>query len=467
MKKKKKQKINDFNHNILLHKNDLALHLNNTENICTNSWFDMSKQYSTQQKNYCNIKHKHKNKEIIKCQKIKMIFNSNQKKILHKWFDAYTKMYNEGVKYIKTNYTVTKHFINREQLTNQFNLNQINEKKHFDNFYFIRSELIDNKKEIINDSQINSIQSNTKIQTHTLDYALRQLCSNIKSAQTNVLRNNFKKFRIKYWSNNRPSKTIEIEKSYIRNNKICPKIFGDIKYTYNNKDFNLQNIDSNIKINYNKIKDEYTLLIPIKTNNNDNLNTKLISLDPGLRTFLSGVSENEAINIGSNVNTNISKQIKRINKIKDNKLIPRKIKKKNELLINRKILNKVDELHWKTINFLTKNYKTIFLGNMSAKNIVNKKTSVISKIQKVACLRTKFYEFQQRLEYKCLANKIHFEYIDESYTSKTCSQCGYYKHNLGGNKLFICDECDLIINRDFNGARNIYVKHFCSKEDEL
>ena len=104
---------------------------------------------------------------------------------------------------------------------------------------------------------------------------------------------------------------------------------------------------------------------------------------------------------------------------------------------------------------------------MSAKNIVNKKTSVIGKIQKVACLRTKFYEFQQRLEYKCLANKIHFEYIDESYTSKTCSQCGYYKHNLGSNKLFICDECDLIINRDFNGARNIYVKHFCSKEDKL
>ena len=130
----------------MLHKNDLALYLNNTENICTNSWFDMSKQYSIQQKNHCNIKHKHKNKEIIKCQKIKMILNSNQKKILHKWFDAYTKMYNEGIKYIKTNYIVTKHFINREQLTNQFNLNQINEKKHFDNFYFIRSELIDNKK---------------------------------------------------------------------------------------------------------------------------------------------------------------------------------------------------------------------------------------------------------------------------------------------------------------------------------
>jgi hypothetical protein len=50
---------------------------------------------------------------------------------------------------------------------------------------------------------------------------------------------------------------------------------------------------------------------------------------------LSGISENEGISIGSNVNSLISKQIKRINKIKDNKLIPNKIKKKNS--------HKVDE----------------------------------------------------------------------------------------------------------------------------
>jgi len=466
MKKKKKYKIDDFKNNILKHNSDLASRFNNNENINTNSWFNMSKQYSSQQKKCCNIKHKTKDKELIKCQKVKMILTSNQKKILQKWFEAYTKMYNEGVKYIKTNYAITKHYINRNQIINELNTNKNSEKKHFDNFYFIRSELINQKKEIINDSQINSIQLDTKIHTHTIDYALKQLCTNIKSGETNVLRNNFKRFRIKYWSINRPSKTIEIEKCYIRNNKICPKIFGDINYLFNNKKYVLENIDSNVKINYNKITDEYTLLIPITINNNENTNTKLISLDPGLRTFLSGISENEAITIGSNVNSLISKQIKRINKIKDNELIPNKIKKKNEFLINRKISHKIDELHWKTIKFLTNNYKTIFLGNMSAKNIVNKKTSVIGKIQKVACLRTKFFEFQQRLEYKCLLNKIHFEYIDEAYTSKTCSNCGYYKNDLGSNKFFICDKCDLIINRDYNGARNIYVKHFCSKENE-
>jgi len=422
MKKKKKHKIDVFKKNIVKHKNDLAFNLCNKVNIETNSWFDISKQLSSENpKKLCNIKHKHKNKEIIKCQKIKMCLNTNQKNILNNWFEAYTKMYNEGVKYIKQNFQITKHSISREQLTEQFNLNEINETKHFDNFYDLRSKLYDNKIQIMNDSQLENTQINTKIQTHTLDYALKQLCSNIKSGQTNLLRNNFKRFRIKYWSNNRPSKTIEIEPVYIRNNMICPKILGQIKYIYNKKEFILPEITSNVKINYNKITDEYTLLIPIKINNTNNNNAKLISLDPGLRTFLTGVGENESIKIGSNVNSYISNQIKRINNIKDNNLIPNKIKKKNEIKINRKISNKVDELQWKTIKFLTNNYKTIFLGNMSAKNIVSKKSSVLGKVQKVACLRTKFYQFQQRLEYKCQLNKIHFEYIDESYTSKTCS----------------------------------------------
>ena len=457
MKKKKKFYVDNFKENILKHKNDLPVLLKKEEKINTNTWFDMSKQDSLEHKKNCNIKYKNTTKEVIKCKKIIMVLDINQKNILQKWFDAYTDMYNEGVKYIKTNYIITKHSINRDQILNQINIAKNNEQKHFDNFYFLRSELKNIRDQLKIDAQIN---------THTLDYALHQLCSNIKSGQTNLIRNNFKRFRIKYWRKNRPSQTIEIEKVYIRNNMICPKKLGLIKYIYNKKEYILDNITTNVKINYNKITDEYSLLIPIKFNTITNNNNKLISLDPGIRTFMSGISENGAINIGTNVNNQIGKQIRRINKIKNNVNIPNKIKKKNELLINRKISNKVDELHWKTINYLIKNYKTILLGNMSSKSIVCKKNSVLGKVQKVACLRTSFYKFQQRLEYKCLSNKINFNYIDESYTSKTCSKCGYYKKDLGSNSIFICSECDLIINRDINGARNIYTKYFCTNTND-
>ena len=41
-------------------------------------------------------------------------------------------------------------------------------------------------------------------------------------------------------------------------------------------------------------------------------------------------------------------------------------------MINKKIRNLTDELHWKTINYLVKNYDTILIGNMSSKGIVSK-----------------------------------------------------------------------------------------------
>ena len=48
----------------------------------------------------------------------------------------------------------------------------------------------------------------------------------------------------------------------------------------------------------------------------------------------------------------------------------------------------------------------------------------------------------------------------ESYTSKTCTCCGYINKTLGGNKRFVCDACGLNIGRDVNGAMNILKKCF-------
>jgi hypothetical protein len=147
---------------------------------------------------------------------------------------------------------------------NELNRSKEEKENSFDNYYNIRSALYDIKKDIINKSQLENNNKNTKIYTHILDYSIKQLCSNIKSAKTNLIRGHIKRFRLKYWRNNRCSKTIEIEKVYIRNNKICPKIFGDIKYIYDKEEVELVNIDINVKINYNSITDEYFLLIPIE-----------------------------------------------------------------------------------------------------------------------------------------------------------------------------------------------------------
>lgn len=203
------------------------------------------------------------------------------------------------------------------------------------------------------------------------------------------------------------------------------------------------------------------MLVPV-TNNPINQEEKygnFISLDPGLRTFMSGLSETDYFKIGTNVNNTIKKQINRLNKIKNNKNIPNKIKKKNEQLINRKIFNKVDDLQWKTIKFLTNNFTNILLGDMSAKSIVAKNKSVIKEDMKTACLRTRYYDFQKRLEYKCMLTKTNYKLVNECYTSKICSLCGNYNDKLKGEKTYSCSQCKKSIDRDVNGCRNIMIKY--------
>ena len=452
-----------FNEKIIKHKNDLPMFFNkNSTNINTNSWFNINQNNAITNHNDIKIKYKFKKEELIKCMKVKMIPTMEQKQIIHKWFDSCTKIYNETLKFLNNKYKFTKYDINRTKIIDELNKSKNANVNNFYNFYSTRKELREIKNNIQRESQLENIDKNTKIHIHTLDYSIKQLCSNIESAKSNLLNGNIKRFRLKYWRNNRCSKTIEIEKEYIKNNKICPHIFGDIKYIYNKEEVDLINIDSNVKINYNSITDEYLLLIPIKTKNKEinNKTKNIISLDPGLRTFMVGVSEKESLNIADGINDIIVKDIKRLETIIDNKDIPKRIKKKNEILINRKISNKIDDLHWKSIKYLTHNYKIIFLGDMSAKDIVNRNKSVLNKYQKIACLRTKYFLFKTRLEFKCKLNNVYFKYIDESYTSKTCSICSNYNNNLGASKIYCCTKCNNTIDRDINGARNIYIKSY-------
>lgn len=181
---------------------------------------------------------------------------------------------------------------------------------------------------------------------------------------------------------------------------------------------------------------------------------KIIALDPGLRTFMTGLSNKDCIMFGKGAANKLAVLHRRLNKL-EKKDIPNKIKKKNELMLRRKILYKRDELQWKTIKYLTDNYNTIYLGDMSAKSIVKKNKSVLSNLQKKVCLSLGFYKFKQKLEYKCNAKKVNYKLVHECYTSKTCSLCGSYNKDLTNEKIYDCNKCNEKIDRDVNGCRNI------------
>ena len=127
------------------------------------------------------------------------------------------------------------------------------------------------------------------------------------------------------------------------------------------------------------------------------------------------------------------------------------------LKANLKIRNHVDDLHWKTITYLTRNYNTVILPNFESQGMV--KGSLKKELNREIML-LRHYTFRERLKNKVRTIKnMVIVSVTEEYTTKTCGNCGVLNHVLKlGDTVFDCSSCDLSFDRDYNGARNIFIK---------
>ena len=68
-----------------------------------------------------------------------------------------------------------------------------------------------------------------------------------------------------------------------------------------------------------------------------------------------------------------------------------------------------------------------------------------------------FYEFIRQMKYKCKFNGTEFVQADRFYpSSKTCCCCGHIKKDLKlKDRVYVCKECGLIIDRDKNASINL------------
>lgn len=176
----------------------------------------------------------------------------------------------------------------------------------------------------------------------------------------------------------------------------------------------------------------------------------MILIDPGIRTFMTGYSNNKKVKIGTNLYETVKKDLDKIDKINTfelNHSLKNKIKRLYE-----RIKNRVIDLHWKVIDYLTTNYRTIIIGNLSTKKIGE---GNINKMVKRVGNMMNLYRFKERLKYRCEYTNTKYKEVNESYTSKCCCKCGNYKKELKGEKIYECKKCGLKIDRDINGAINI------------
>jgi len=293
-----------------------------------------------------------------------------------------------------------------------------------------------------------------KIRIHILDCAIKLACVSYKTCVSNFLNNKIKKFKIKYWRKNKKNKVMELEKSFIKKNELLKDVFGSLKLSYNEEEYKLTG-DETVTILYCSSIKKYYLLVSKKIEQTETKSKKYIAIDPGIKPFISCRTNDELINVGTNMSSLIGKYIKKIDILNDIETMTKKQKNKKERKYYLKLKNITDELHWKIIKYITNNYGNVIIGNLSMKEASKKEKSKLNSELKRIGLMLRISEFRRRLRYKCLINGIKIEVINEAYTSKVCSTCGNCKHELKGEKDYECVKCNTIKNRDFNSATNM------------
>ena len=79
-----------------------------------------------------------------------------------------------------------------------------------------------------------------------------------------------------------------------------------------------------------------------------------------------------------------------------------------------------------------------------------------------------FGMFRRRLEYMCALSGARLHIINRWYpSSKTCSNCGAVKAKLSlKERVYVCDQCGLVIDRDLNAAINLDVAGSAPEDDK-
>lgn len=188
------------------------------------------------------------------------------------------------------------------------------------------------------------------------------------------------------------------------------------------------------------------------------------ALDPGVRTFQSYYSENEAGEIGTQeelerVFNLIDKKIKRLQEHIQKERDPKRAKRlrKAWYRANARSSDLATDFHYKTIKYLLDRFDVIIAPKLNTASMLHG----ISQLNKKTKEQMRFYRhgiFHRRLlEKAAIAQKVILD-LEEHGTSMTCSSCGVANRKLGSCKTFSCKHCKFKSDRDINSARNHILK---------
>ena len=192
------------------------------------------------------------------------------------------------------------------------------------------------------------------------------------------------------------------------------------------------------------------------SNEKDN---KWVSIDPGLRTFITMFSPTvgEAFKFADGDVSRLVRLCRHLDKL----MSKRRSKRVNHAAarLRLRIRHLVDDVHWKAIKFLLEKYNNIILPPFQVSQMVKRANRRIRSKTARSMLTWRHYDFKQRLLQKAKMCEANVYIMGEEYTTKTCTNCMQINERIGGNKVFYCSKCQVKVDRDLGGARNIFLKN--------
>lgn len=191
---------------------------------------------------------------------------------------------------------------------------------------------------------------------------------------------------------------------------------------------------------------------------------RICAIDPGVRTFLTtwspgGVAKKIGDQDSSKLYARLLSMDKLISSISQARGRSKLRKQKALSRWRHNIDNWKRDFHYQCANSLTECYDHIILPRFGSKRMSSKMDRRLKTKTVRSMLEMGHYAFRQRLCEVAEIRGVKVYECTEEYTSKTCSHCGWLHPSLGGAKTFKCAECGCVVDRDLQGAFNIYLKY--------
>ena len=200
-----------------------------------------------------------------------------------------------------------------------------------------------------------------------------------------------------------------------------------------------------------------------------NPNNEGLGIDLGIKEFAICSNGNKFKNINKTSTVKkIEKKLKREQRKLSRKYESLKIRNKNikegratRQNIQKQIV-KLQKLHQRLANIRTDYINKIVSSIIKQKpsyitiEDLNVKGMMKNKHLSKAIASQKFFEFKNKLVFKCKQNDVELRVVDRFYpSSKTCSNCGKVNKDLKlSDRLYRCD-CGFTIDRDLNASINL------------